>query len=93
MPKEKPENTIGRPIVPFRKVMYGIMYIIRTGCHWKMLSSEYGSGFTCHRRYPEWVGLGIFEKLWIKVLNECDDKSVTTTQSERIKRLKELLDD
>jgi transposase len=32
LPDEKPENTIGRPIVPYRKVFDGIIYIIRTGC-------------------------------------------------------------
>jgi hypothetical protein len=31
-PKEKPNNTTGRPIVPFRKVMDGILYVLRTGC-------------------------------------------------------------
>jgi transposase len=32
LPKEKPFKTIGRPIVPFRKVLDGILYILRTGC-------------------------------------------------------------
>ena len=35
LPNEKPENTIGRPIVPYRKVFDGIMFILRTGCQWK----------------------------------------------------------
>lgn len=33
LPSEKSNNTIGRPIVPFRKVMDGILYVLRTGCH------------------------------------------------------------
>ena len=36
LPDEKPENTIGRPIVPYRKVLDGILFILRTGCQWKM---------------------------------------------------------
>ena len=32
LPHEKPENTIGRPIVPYRKVFDGILYVLRTGC-------------------------------------------------------------
>ena len=40
LPKEKPSKTVGRPIVPFRKVLDGILYILRTGCQWKMLPSE-----------------------------------------------------
>jgi transposase len=52
-PKEKPSKTIGRPIVPYRKVFDGILYILRTGYQWKMLPKEYGSGSTCHRRFQE----------------------------------------
>ena len=37
LPDEKLENTIGHPIVPYRKVFDGIMFILRTGCQWKML--------------------------------------------------------
>ena len=46
LPREKPSKTTGRPIVPFRKVLDGILYILRTGCQWKLLPAEYGSGST-----------------------------------------------
>ena len=74
LPKEKPNNTIGHPIIPYRKVMDGIMYVLRTGCQWKMLPKEYGSGSTCHRRFQEWVQLDIFKKMWIRLLKEYDHK-------------------
>ena len=65
----------GRPIIPFRKVMDGILYILRTkGCQWKMLPKEYGSGSTCHRRFQQWVQLDIFKKIWIRLLEEYDNK-------------------
>ena len=35
LPTEKPENTIGRPIISYRKVLDGIMFVLRTGCHGK----------------------------------------------------------
>ena len=50
LPDEKPDNTVGRPVVPFRKVFDGIMFMLRTGSQWKMLPQEYGSSFACHRR-------------------------------------------
>ena len=40
LPNEKPENTIGRPIIPFRKVLDDIIFVLRTGCQWKMLPKE-----------------------------------------------------
>jgi transposase len=46
LPKEKPLKTVGsRPIIRYRKVIDGILYVLRTlGCQWKMLPKEYGSG-------------------------------------------------
>ncbi len=73
-PKEKPLKTVGRRIVPYRKVIDGILYVQRTrGCQWKMLPKEYGSGSTCHRRFQEWNSHDIFKKVWIRLLKIYDD--------------------
>ena len=75
LPYEKPINTIGRPIIPYRIVLDGILYVLRTGCQWKiLLPKEFGSGSTCHRRFQQWVQLDIFKNIWIKVLEEYDNK-------------------
>jgi len=74
LPYEKPRYTIGHPIIPFRKVLDGILYVLRTGCQWKMLPKEYGSGSTCHRRFQQWVQLDIFKSIWIRLLKEYDNK-------------------
>jgi transposase len=73
--KEKEPGTKGRRApAPFRMVLDGILYVLRTECHWKkMLPSEYGSGSTCHRRFQQWVREGVFEKIWIKLLKIYDD--------------------
>jgi hypothetical protein len=34
-----------------------------------MLSSEYGSGSTCHRIFQQWVKLDIFRKIRILLLD------------------------
>jgi putative transposase len=73
LPPEKPPKTVGRPAVPYRTVLYGILYVLRTGCQWKSLPKEYGSGSTCHRRFQEWVRLGVFQKLWVRLLEIYDD--------------------
>ncbi len=72
LPKEKPSKTVGRPIIPYRKVLDGILYILRTGCQWKLLPSEFGSGSTCHRRFQEWNRLDVFKKIWVKLLKIYD---------------------
>ena len=72
LPKEKSSKTVGRPIMPYRKVLDGILYVLRTGCQWKMLPKEYGSGSTCHRRFQEWNDMDIFKNIWIKLLKIYD---------------------
>jgi putative transposase len=74
LPYEKQINTIGRPIIPYRIVLDGILYVLRTGCQWKMLPKEFGSGSTCHRRFQKWVQIDIFKNMWIKMLKEYDNK-------------------
>ena len=73
LPSEKPNNTIGRPAVSFRKVLDGILFVLRTGCQWKMLPKEYGSGSTCHRRFQQWSSSKVFQKLWARLLKVYDD--------------------
>jgi transposase len=73
LPPEKPDKTIGRPVVPFRRVLDGILYVLRTGCQWKMLPKEYGSGSTCHRRFQKWIVAKVFQKLCVKLLRVYDD--------------------
>jgi transposase len=44
LPNEKPSKSVGRPIIPYRKVLDGILFILRTqGCQWKMNPKEDGS--------------------------------------------------
>jgi transposase len=72
--KNHPKQLVDRPIVPYRKVLDGILlYVLRTlGCQWKMLSKEHGSGSTCHRRFQEWNGMNVFKNTWIKLLKIYD---------------------
>jgi putative transposase len=47
---------------------------LRTGCQWKLLPKEFGSGSTCHRRFQEWRQSGIFDRLWTRLLKLYDLK-------------------
>ncbi len=72
LPPEKPAGTRGRPVVPFRRVLDGILYVLRTGCQWKAVPHEFGSGSTCHSRFQEWVENGTWERLWRDQLERYD---------------------
>jgi putative transposase len=60
---EKEPGTPGRRPVPFRKVINGILFVLRTGCHWKALPSCYGSGSTAHRRFQQWTQAGLIDAI------------------------------
>jgi putative transposase len=57
----------------FRLGKFWIIYILRTGCQWKMLPKEYGSGSTCHRWFQQWIVYEVFQKLWVRLLEVYDD--------------------
>ena len=70
-PEKKP-GTRGRPPVPFRRVLDGILFILRTGCQWKAVPAELATGSTLHRRFQAWVRSGVFHTLWKRLLVEYD---------------------
>ena len=63
----------GRPPADHRRILDGILYVLRTGCQWKMLPREYGSGSAAHEHFQEWVRRGVFGKLWKLCLKEYDE--------------------
>lgn len=60
---EKPRG--GRPRVPDREVLRGILFVLATGLPWEHLPPEMGcgSGMTCWRRLKEWHEAGVWHKL------------------------------
>jgi len=73
LPPDKPAGTNGRPRVPNRTVLNGILYVLRTGCQWKMVPRQYSSGSTCHLRFQTWVRAGVFKRIWRVCLKHYDD--------------------
>lgn len=64
----------GRPPKPARLVFEAIVYVLRTGCQWKALSSErFGSASAVHHKFMQWSEAGFFEALWKAGLAEYDE--------------------
>jgi transposase len=60
---EKPRG--GRPRIPNRDVLRGILFVLATGLPWEYLPPEMGcgSGMTCWRRLKEWHEAGVWQRL------------------------------
>jgi len=55
LPPEKKPGTSGRPALPQRQVVNGILYVLRTGCQWKSLRKEwFGASSSIHAYYQAW---------------------------------------
>lgn len=64
----------GRPAADRRKLMSGILYVLRTGCQWNALpQAQFGSGKTAHRYFQRWVRAGVFRRMWIAGLTRYDE--------------------
>lgn len=64
----------GRPRVPDRQAMDGILFVLRTGCQWNALNATgICSSSTAHARFQEWTQAGVFQKLWEMGLSEYDE--------------------
>jgi transposase len=74
LPKEKAKPEGGRPRVADRVVLAGIVYRLRTGCQWKALPSEFGSGSTCHLRFQQWTRAGVFDDIFAVMVKYYDKR-------------------
>jgi transposase len=72
LPLEPPKPTGGRPRVPDRAALTGIIFVLKSGIPWEMLPQEMGcgSGVTCWRRLRDWQDAGVWDRLHQTLLDQ-----------------------
>jgi transposase len=67
-----PKLVEGRPRVPDRQALCGILFVLHTGIQWEYLPQElgFGSGMTCWRRLAAWNEAGVWEQLHLVLLKK-----------------------
>jgi transposase len=75
LPAEPQKPKGGRPRVPDRACLTGIIFVLKTGLPWEYLPQELGcgSGMTCWRRLRDWQQAGVWERLHHALLDRLGD--------------------
>ena len=59
-----PTDTRGKERVDDRRVISGIVFVIKSGCRWCDCPPEYGPAKTIYNRFVRWAERGVWERLF-----------------------------
>ena len=68
-----PRKSTGRRPAPWRQILNGILFRMRSGCQWNKLPKEFGDDSTVHRWFQRWSRNGIFRRIWALLVEQCDE--------------------
>ena len=69
-----PRGQPGKPRVDDRRVISGILHVLKVGCRWCDCPAEYGPSTTVYNRFNRWSGRGF----WLKLLDALVDTGAVT---------------
>lgn len=64
----------GRPWIPHRQVINGILYVLITGCSWRDLPEEFGKWNTVYHRLARWTREGLWDRIRRRLLHKLNQK-------------------
>lgn len=62
-----PHGQPGKPRVDDRRVISGILHVLKTGCRWRDVPEDYGPATTVYNRYNRWAKRRIRRRLFEKM--------------------------
>src|SRR5215207_8691611 len=62
-----PQGRPGKPRVDDRRVISGILHVLKIGCRWRDVPPEYGPATTVYNRYNRWSRRGLGQRLFEQV--------------------------
>ena len=60
----------GKPRVDDRRVLSGIVYVIRNGLMWRGAPASYGPHKTIYNRFIRWSRMGVFARILIELAKQ-----------------------
>lgn len=67
-----PKNTPGRPRVDDRRVLSGIVHVLKSGGRWSDAPPEYGPKKTLYNRFSRWADRGIWTNIFQALAHQDD---------------------
>ena len=68
-----PPAATGRPRTGQREALNGIIYVMRSGCQWNQLPSQFGDDSSVHRTLQRWIARGVLQRLWAVLVENCQE--------------------
>jgi transposase len=59
-----PKGRLGAPRVDDRRVISGILHVLRSGCRWRDCPPAFGPATTIYNRYNRWSAQGFWRRLF-----------------------------
>ena len=75
----------GKPRVDDKRVLSGIIFIIRNGLRWRDAPLEYGPHKTLYNRWKRWSDKGIFAKMFVELANPGDEADTLMIDATHLK--------
>jgi transposase len=73
LPEPRHHGQAGRPWLPHRAVVNGILWILRTGAPWRDLPRRYGKWNSVYARFKRWRRDGTWTRVFATLLDERDN--------------------
>ena len=56
-----------------RTFVNGVLWVLRSGAHWKDMPSRYGNWKSAHKRFTRWAKAGIWERIFKTLLADAEN--------------------
>jgi putative transposase len=87
LPKpKKVEGEVGRNPTELREVMNGILYVLRSGCSWRMLPNDYPKWETVYGFFNRWSKANLWEKINVTLVKQVRQKTQKYRQKSKKKK-------
>ncbi len=80
-----PRDTRGKPRVDDRRVISGIVHVLKSGGRWVDAPAEYGPKKTLYNRYVRWAAKGVWARIFAHLVQAGGPPEVLLIDSSSVK--------